>query len=127
MKPFLERGQEAEQIAVRYLESRGFCLIEQNFRCSCGEIDLIMSKEKNLYFVEVKGRWTRQKGEPLEQVTPRKMRQISRVAEFYLHQNPLRDDQRAYLSVIGIDKSLNPEKIQWVPDAFDVCGSRSSI
>jgi putative endonuclease len=122
MKQFLERGKEAEQAAVCYLKSYGYRLVVQNFRCRLGEIDIIMIKGHDIYFIEVKGRWTNTEGAPLEQITSRKMRQISRVAELYLQQNPLNQNQRAYFSVIGVDKSSGSEQIHWIPDAFEVGG-----
>ncbi len=122
MSHFLQRGKEAEELAARYLKSQGYQVREKNFRNRLGEIDLIVFKADHLHFVEVKGRWTQEMGSPLDQITPRKMRQISKVAQSYLQRFPLGESQRVYLSVIGVDKSSNAEKIQWVPDAFDVVG-----
>lgn len=119
-KEHLHRGAEAEELAARYLAEHGFELLERNYRCRQGEIDIIAQKANTLYFVEVKGRWSAETGGPLEQVTVRKMRQIARVAMVYLQRHPAARDSRAYFSVVGVDSRSNCQTIQWVPDAFDM-------
>jgi len=116
---FQRRGEAAEALAARFLRAEGFEVLERNFRCRLGEIDLIAVQGETLHFIEVKGRWTHRKGGPLEQITPRKMKQISKVAAYYLKKYPLQAEQRASFSVLGIDGRADPLEIIWVPAAFE--------
>ncbi len=82
-------GQEGETIAADYLKKRGYKIVEQNFRCSIGEIDLIAWEGETLVFVEVKARSSSQFGGPEGAVTLRKQEKIIRVASAYLQQKKL--------------------------------------
>ena len=78
-----ELGRGQEQRVADWMRQQGFYIVEQNFRCKFGEIDLIAKKEGYLIFVEVKYRRTGQKGDPAEAVDYRKQKKISKVAEYY--------------------------------------------
>jgi len=82
-------GIEGEAIAADYLIKRGYKVVEQNFRCSIGEIDLIAWEGETLVFVEVKARSSSQFGGPEGAVTLRKQEKIIRVALAYLQQKKL--------------------------------------
>jgi len=77
-------GEKGEQLALSFLSSQGYLLLERNFRCRLGEIDLIMKDGKTVVFVEVKSRSSRNWGLPQEAVHPRKQAKIRRVAQYYL-------------------------------------------
>ncbi len=76
-------GGEFEEKAKSYLESLGFQILEQNFRCRFGEIDLIGREGEYLVFIEVKHRKNSLYGFPEEAVDGRKQRTISRVSDVY--------------------------------------------
>lgn len=78
-------GRLGEDFAARVLAANGYRILERNFRCKAGEIDLIASKGGRLCFVEVKTRQTARFGTPAEAVDREKQRRIRRAAEFYLH------------------------------------------
>jgi len=79
-------GQIGEELALKFLLKKGYKLIEKNFRCSLGEIDLIVSdSDKNLIFVEVRSKTDTLFGEPFETVGIKKQRRIYRLAEYYLN------------------------------------------
>ena len=80
-------GQQGEEIACRYLKEKGYDVLERNFRCRAGEIDIVASEGGDLVFVEVKARSSRIFGDPAEAVTPRKQRQISKAALCYLEKH----------------------------------------
>jgi putative endonuclease len=80
----LETGRKGEGDAEKYLKYQGYRVIERNFRCRIGEIDIIAEKKGRIFFLEVKTRNSRQFGEALESVTPTKQAKIMRVAEYYL-------------------------------------------
>lgn len=76
-------GTDYEKQAAEYLETRGYHILEKNFRCRMGEIDLIAEEDGYLVFIEVKYRAGTQMGEPQEAVNFRKQQKISRAASYY--------------------------------------------
>jgi putative endonuclease len=77
-------GRTGERLAAEELVRRGYSIIERNFRCRYGEIDLIAEKGDDLVFIEVKTRRGNAYGLPEEAVTPRKQQKIVQVASYYL-------------------------------------------
>ena len=81
-------GSEYENAVAKALENRGYRVIERNFRCRIGEIDLIALYDRYLVFVEVKYRKDEKKGWPQEAVDRHKQQVISRVADYYMFHHP---------------------------------------
>lgn len=77
-------GRRGEQMAAEALRERGYRIVEQNFRCRYGEIDLIAEEQDDLVFVEVKTRRGTAFGQPEEAVTRAKRRKLAEVASYYL-------------------------------------------
>lgn len=77
-------GAKGEAAARSALRRRGYRILEENFRCPLGEIDLIAEQGDVLVFIEVKARMSAAFGPPQGAVGIHKQRQIARVAEFYL-------------------------------------------
>jgi putative endonuclease len=77
-------GSAAERAAATFLHERGYHVLEHNFRCRGGEIDLIALDGGTLVFVEVKLRRTLARGAPIEAVTPQKQSRLARAAQSYL-------------------------------------------
>jgi putative endonuclease len=77
-------GRTGERLAAEKLEHCGYHILERNFRCPYGEIDLIAELLQELVFVEVKTRRGDTYGRPEEAVTMRKQRKIVQVALYYL-------------------------------------------
>jgi putative endonuclease len=77
-------GRVGERLAANTLEERGYRILEQNFRCQYGEIDLVAEEGEDLVFVEVKTRRGTACGLPEEAVTSRKARKLQEVAACYL-------------------------------------------
>lgn len=110
-------GKEKEQLAGAYLEKNGYEIIEYNFHCRQGEIDIIAKDEEYLVFCEVKYRSGKTSGTPFEAVDYKKQKTISRCAHFYIAKNnwqylPCRFD------VVGI----TDEEITLLKNAFDYIG-----
>lgn len=78
------KGRLAEQAALDYLECRGLRLVERNFRCRMGELDLIMTEGDTLVFVEVRYRASSRYGTGADSVDGRKQRKMIRAAEQFL-------------------------------------------
>jgi putative endonuclease len=81
----LAAGASAEAAATRLLLERGYRIVEQNFRCPAGELDVIArDRDDVLVFVEVRSRADASHGHAAEMIGPRKQRQVARVAACYL-------------------------------------------
>lgn len=108
------QGREWEQTALRYLRRHGLVLVEANFTCQGGEIDLIMRDGESLVFVEVRQRADRRHGGAAASITPSKIRRLVRAAQFYLLRLPSVPPCR--FDVIAIDGG----EIDWLRDAIQV-------
>lgn len=82
------QGRAGEVLAKNFLERQGFKILAERYRTPFGEIDLIANKEATLLFVEVKARSGPDFGDPLEAITPRKLRHLQRAACGFLLENP---------------------------------------
>ena len=80
------RGEVA---AKRYLEERGYRTLAENYAAKQGEVDLVMQDGDTVVFIEVKARETLAYGEPIEAVTPQKVRKIALTASQFLVQHRL--------------------------------------
>ena len=106
-------GGLGEDFAVYYLESCGYRIIERNFRCRLGEIDLIAQDGKTLVFVEVKTRRSRRYGSPHEAVTTAKQAKLRTVASFYLQRQRTSTPCRFDVLALNIEGgTVRPELIQ---------------
>lgn len=116
-KDHLEKGQEAEALAAEFLKNQGLRLIERNFRCKLGEIDLIMKDQSTLVFVEVRLRSNRFFTQAAESVNWQKQRKLINTAQFYLQQHKLVDSAICRFDVIAIENNaINPSN--WIKNAF---------
>jgi putative endonuclease len=77
-------GNEGERLTARYLMDRGYHILERNFHCRGGEVDLIALDGATLVFLEVKLRRSLARGSPLEVVTPLKEARVRKAAQVYL-------------------------------------------
>ena len=94
-------GTRGEDAAAAFLQRAGLTIVERNWRCKLGEIDIIAIDDTTLVLVEVKTRRTVAKGTPEEAVSPTKQRKLLRLAEAYLAQAGL-EAQDVRFDVIGI-------------------------
>lgn len=107
-------GERWEKLAAKYLEEQGMCILETNFRCRQGEIDLVGRHEGYLVFVEVKYRRSSGTGYALEAVDFRKQEKICRAADFYRYLRGTDGDVGVRYDVVGIQGT----EIQWIKNAF---------
>lgn len=112
-------GSEGESLAVAYLERQRYRIVERNFRCRGGEIDIVARDGKTIVFVEVKTRKDTQYGPPQLAVTPFKQRQISKAALTWLAKNR-QLEASARFDVISIMFSGEQPWIEHIPNAFDL-------
>ncbi|WP_028103472.1 YraN family protein [Pseudoduganella violaceinigra] len=107
-----EIGREGEDRALAFLEQQGLKLVERNFLCKVGELDLVMQDGAHLVFIEVRERSTPFFGGAAASISPAKQRRILRAAKFYLlrfaNMPPCRID------VVAIDG----DRINWLRNAI---------
>lgn len=99
-------GDWYEQMAVRYLETEGYEILERNYRCRFGEIDIVAKDGRgdnaSLVFVEVKYRSSLQFGSPFEAVNLKKQRTIIQTAKYYMKERTIGTDMGIRFDVVGI-------------------------
>ncbi len=114
-----ELGLLAEEIAAAFFSSKGYTLLERNYRAPCGEIDLILQDDSQLVFVEVKARASDRYGLPQEAVTQKKQQQIIRTALWYMQHNGL-FGRNIRFDVLAVRFSGRERpQIEHIPWAFD--------
>lgn len=101
-------GDAGEAQALAYLQGAGLRLLQQNFLCKGGEIDLIMQDGATLVFVEVRRRASMQFGGAVASVTPAKRRRLWHAAQLYLQ--PLRPQPACRFDLVAIDGG----QLQWL-------------
>lgn len=111
-------GTEYEDVAVKYLIDRGYEILEKNYRCKLGEIDIIarhkVGNDIFIVFIEVKYRKDDRIGSPFEAVDYKKQLIIRRVSQHFLVTNGYRVMPRIRYDVIGI----TGRKIELIENAF---------
>ncbi|MBU0620547.1 MAG: YraN family protein [Gammaproteobacteria bacterium] len=110
MKP----GVEAELLAARYLQQHGLTMVQANFRCRFGEIDLILRDGKTLVFAEVRQRSRSDFGGALASIDHHKQQRIILAAQFYL--SSLQQVPTCRFDALLLDASGN---IEWIKNAFE--------
>jgi putative endonuclease len=107
------QGNAGEDEALAHLQQHGLVLVERNFRCKGGEIDLIMRDGAGLVFVEVRQRAGRGFGGAAASVTPAKQRRLIHAAQFYLlRMKPL---PPCRFDLVAIDGG----KLSWLKNVLD--------
>ncbi len=107
-------GKLAEALAADYLQLRGLRVLERNYACRLGEIDLILADGAALVFAEVRLRRNLEYGGAAASVTAAKRQRILRAARHYLSGRP---ERPCRFDVILLD-ALDPGRIEWIKDAF---------
>jgi putative endonuclease len=95
-------GRDGEEVAVSYLRGKGFTILDRNWRCADGELDIVAVDPRHVFVaVEVKTRSGNRFGTPLEAVGRAKLRRLRRLAIAWLNAHGVRYD-RVRVDVIGI-------------------------
>ncbi len=112
-------GKEGERVAEQYLKNKGYKLIERNYRCALGELDLIVLDRRVVVFVEVKTRSGNGYGTPLEAVEFRKQRKMIQAAQYFLGEKKLHQ-RDARFDVVGISWPGREPVIEHIENAFEL-------
>jgi putative endonuclease len=111
-------GREGEEIACVYLEKKKYAIVTRHFRMFRGEIDIVARDGDTLVFVEVKARADESFGRPEESVTPGKQRQIRKIAQGYLVENPPGDVACRFDVISILFGDGNDYRLEHFVDAF---------
>ena len=115
----LRKGLRFEGQARRYLSAKGLSLLDSNYRCRFGEIDLIMRDSDTLCFIEVRYRRSLNFGGASASITPAKQRRIIKAALFYLSSKRQTMDQALRFDALLIQRGKDAKtEINWIRNAF---------
>lgn len=117
MTGHLELGRTGEQLAADLFVGSGYAVLQRNWRCPEGELDLIASKDGVVVFCEVKTRGSERFGLPAEAVDQRKQLRLRRLAARWLreHRSPRKDIR---FDVVSIVVQAGRPEITHIPNAF---------
>lgn len=106
-------GARAEDFCAELLRRAGLKLVERNWRCRLGEIDLIAEEGATIVFAEVRMRSSGQFGGAAESVTAAKRARLLAAARLYLTRRP---EAQCRFDVFLVDGPVS--RVQWIRDAF---------
>lgn len=109
-------GQRGEEIACQALKQQGYRILDKNFTCRHGELDIVAEDNDVLCFVEVKARSSEDYGLPEEAVTHWKKRKLLNTAFIYIEKKKIKDRDMRF-DVISVD--LRTRKARILKDAFE--------
>jgi len=111
-------GQRGENVAARYLRNQGYKILERNFRCEVGEVDIIARDGRTLVFAEVK---TREQDDPMpeDQINEAKRHQLTKAAKFYLSRYGVPQPPARFDVVAIVWPSGREPQIRHTTDAFE--------
>ena len=109
-----KEGAYYENLVAEYLKTQGYEILEKNYRCRIGEIDLIAKEGETLVFVEVKYRRSSEAGDPAEAVDARKQARILRTARYYMTRYHISEDTPCRFDVVAVLGS----NVRLIRDAF---------
>jgi len=111
-------GQLGEKLARDFLKERGYQVIETNYRSPDGEIDIIVSRDGILVFVEVRTKTSRTFGTPEESVTQRKKQKLVKVAQDYVQTHDRQESPwRIDFIAVELDNTGKAVRIEQIEDA----------
>ncbi|MBM4272331.1 MAG: YraN family protein [Deltaproteobacteria bacterium] len=115
----MQTGKKGEEIAARYLESRGYRIIERNYRSRWGEIDIVAKDGNTVVFVEVKCRRSESFGDPQSAVGTNKQRKVSRMSLAYLKEKGLYPCD-ARFDVVAVKMLPAGNRVELIRNAFEI-------
>lgn len=111
-------GKRGEEIAARHLEATGLVIVDRNWRCPQGEIDLVVRDGGELVFVEVKTRSSVAFGHPLDAITVTKLARLRRLAAAWCDAHPGNHDRIRIDAVAVIAPIAGPIEVEHLPGVF---------
>lgn len=113
-------GFLGEKLAKDFLRKRGYSILETNYRCHEGEIDMVTCQRDCLVFIEVRTKSNLEFGTPEESITPLKIRHLERAAQHYRQSHgKLPVSWRIDLVAIELDENSKPKRIEQIENAIE--------
>ena len=113
-------GQLGEELALAALKKKGYCILQTNYRCSYGEIDIIAIRKDCLVFVEVRTKANLEHGTPEESISFTKMQHMERTAQYYLQTLKSQPkDWRIDLIAVELDASGKIQRLEQIENALE--------
>ncbi len=112
-------GREGERVAEQFLKQKGFKIVERNYRCAAGELDLVVLDKRVVVFVEVKTRTGLGFGTPLEAVAYHKQQKMIQAAQYFLSEKGLHQ-RDARFDVVGVSWPGREPVVEHIENAFDL-------
>ncbi len=107
-------GNEFEINCINYLKNKNYKILNHQFRCKIGEIDIICEKDNTIIFVEVKYRKNIKNGYPREAVNYKKQKKIRLVAEYYILKNNIRNKDFRF----DVIEFIGEKNLEHIKNAF---------
>jgi len=117
-----ELGRKGEEVAVAFLKNQGYKIIERNYRCQRGEIDIVARDKEGIAFIEVKTRKSLKYGLPEEAISFYKRKHLVKAGLNYLHRYRLREINARFDVVSILMEREKVKEIQLIKNAFKVIG-----
>jgi len=115
-----DRGDLGEALAKDFLKKKGYRILETNYRCPQGEIDIVAVQKKCLVFVEVRTKSNLNFGTPEESITPAKKQHLKQSAYHYQQNHTgLPDAWRIDMVAVELDSGNNPKRIEIIENALE--------
>lgn len=115
-----ELGRQAEQLACAFLQGQGLTLLERNYQCRLGEIDLVMQQGDATVFVEVRYRGASALVDAAGSVDRRKQAKLLATAQYYLQRHPRQARKPCRIDVIAVSPATAQNRIQWITNAIEL-------
>ena len=118
--PFqLSLGDRGEMAACDFLRAQGYQILEKNYKCKLGEVDLVARRSGRLAFIEVKTRTSDHFGMPQEAVDLKKQEKIFKIAQWYLREKKIEKAPIAFDVVAVLWKEGEAPDLRLIADAFE--------
>jgi len=111
-------GKFGEDTASAFLRSKGFTIVERNFRQRVGELDIVARQGDDLVFVEVRTTSSDRYGLPQESITPAKVKKLRQLAQSYLLSRSVSSEQNIRFDVVAILRVNGQVDINHIENAF---------
>lgn len=114
----IELGKKGEDRAAEHLQSKGYIILDRNYRFMRAEVDIVAASNREIVFVEVKTRRTKTFGKPEDSVDDTKKKQLFKVAEAWLHERRMEGSPVRFDVVSIMNPGSTEERIHHFEGAF---------
>ncbi|HOW58804.1 MAG TPA: YraN family protein [Candidatus Omnitrophota bacterium] len=119
-RPFhLSLGDRGETVACDFLRKEGYEIVQKNYKCKLGEIDVVAKRRGRIAFVEIKTRTSVQFGSPQEAVNFKKQEKLAKLAEWYLKEKKITNSPIAFDVVAVHWEDGKRPLVRLIKDAFE--------